>query len=470
MSELNKKKRFKFKAPDAIVLVLSLMIICALLTYILPAGTYDRFTDPVTGREVVDPASYHRVENTPVGPWQVLMSIHQGMNGASSVINFLFIIGGTFGVLQASGALDALIYKTTVDLKGRETLIIVFFLGFWALGGAFLGNFEEALAFIPMQIALCLALGFDSLTGVVIGICGVAIGYMGGMMNPFTLGLAQEIAGLPLYSGFGFRSVVWFVTLAITLAYVIRYTKRIQKDPTLSISYEEDKTSQYREDFTEAVDFTGRHKIILLIFVAGVAGIIYGVINHGFYLTEMSAVFILMAILMVFASEHSIDHGVKSFVKGAGNLLYACLCVGFARGLTIIMTEGNILDVIVHGTTQMLAALPAALSAPLTFVVVSIINLFIPSGSGKAVILMPILVPMADVLGITRQTIALAYHMGDGLTNIVSPANGTLMAALAMANISWNKWMKWFWKLMLIWFAIGMAACTIAVMINYGPF
>ncbi|MBU5668637.1 TIGR00366 family protein [Peptoniphilus sp. MSJ-1] len=465
-----KEKKLKFKAPDALVLICILMIVCAVLTYILPAGAYDRFVDPATQKEMVDPASYHRVANTPVGPWQVLKSIHQGMNESAPIINFLFIIGGAFGVLTDTGALDALIHKTSVKLKGREKLVIIFFLTFWALGGAFLGNFEECLAFIPMQIALCYALGFDSITGVALGLWGVAIGYMGGIMNPFTLGLAQDIAGLPIYSGMAFRVIVWAFALAGGIFFLYRYAQKIQKDPTASYTYELDLKNRNAQEEIEEVELTSRHKIILLIFVLSVVWIIYGVINHGFYLTEMAAVFIVMVLLMGIAAKMSPDAIVASFVKGAGNLLYACICVGFARGLTIIMTEGNILDVIVHGATSILNGLPAMISAPMTFIVVSIINLFIPSGSGKAVIMMPIMVPMADVLGITRQTVCLAYHMGDAITNIVTPAGAPLMAALAMANIPWTTWMKFFMKFFIYLMVLGCIACVVAINIGYGPF
>ncbi len=220
----------------------------------------------------------------------------------------------------------------------------------------------------------------------------------------------------------------------------------------------------------EEVELTGRHKAILLVFVLAVIWIIYGVVNNGFYLTEMAAVFVVMVVLMGIVAKMSPDDIVASFVKGAGNLLYACICVGFARGLTIIMTEGNILDVIVHGATSVLDGLPALISAPMTFIVVSAINLFIPSGSGKAVIMMPIMVPMADVLGITRQTVALAYHMGDAITNLVTPAGAPLMAALAMANIPWTTWMKFFMKFFIYLMILGSLACVVAITINYGPF
>lgn len=469
-NDKKKKGKFSFKAPDAMVLIFILMIVCAILTYILPAGTYDRILDPATGKEMVDPTSFHNVPNTPVSIWELFKSFQLGMNEAADIINFLFIIGGTFGVLNDTGALDAMIYRTSVKFKGKEHFVIFIFLFIWALGGSFLGNFEECLAFIPMQISLCLALGFDSITGVALGLFGVCVGYFASIMNPITTGVAQSIADLPIYSGLEFRFVLWVFALAGTTFFLMRYAKKIKENPQLSVTYELDKNSEFRENFGDVVELTSNHKIILAEFVIGILFMIFGVIRYSFYLTEMSAVFIIITIVMGLTAKMHPNDLVASFVKGCSNLLYACICVGFARGMTIIMTEGNILDVIVHSTTSILNNVPSFVSAPLTFIVVAIINLFIPSGSGKAVILMPIMVPMADVLGITRQTITLAYHMGDAITNIVSPANAALMAALAIAKIPWTTWMKWFMKLFLYFIVLGCLACIIAVAINFGPF
>ena len=467
----NFKKKFKnFKSPDALLLICILMVIVSILTYLIPAGEYTRLLDPKTGREMVDPNSFHFIENTPVGPWKVLSSVHQGLVESSEITSFLFIIGGAFGVLNSTGALEALISRTATRLKGKEKLVVIFFVTLWALGGAFLGNFEECLAFLPMQITLCLALGFDSITGVVIGICGVAVGYIGGVMNPFTLGISQQIAQLPPYSGIGFRLVLWLVTLIVTIAYIYRYADKIHKNPQLSLSYEEDKTSKYREEISTNIEFSIRHKLILLSFILAVIGIVYGVIVYQFYLGEMAAVFILLTIIVAIISDKQVNDTVNSFANGAADLLYPCLCVGLARGLTIVMMDGHILDVIVHSLTRVLGNLPSIVSAPLSFIVISIINLFVPSGSGKAVIIMPILVPLADILGITRQTVALAFHMGDGITNLLSPAEATIMVSLGLMKISYGKWIKWFWKLVLLWYLIGITACIVAVNIGLGPF
>ncbi len=466
----NVKKKKKFQAPSALVLIFVLIIVVSLLSYIMPVGNYERYKDEATGRDIVDASSYHAVEKNPMGIADVLMAIPKGMNGAASIINFLFIIGGAFGVLTATGAMDAFLNSAVKKLNGRERLIIPFFLIFWALGGSILGNFEEALAFIPMQIALCMALGFDSIVGVAIGMLGVCVGYMGAIMNPFTVGIAQQIAGLPLYSGMGYRFALWGVMLIISIAYVWNYAGKIKKDPTTSLVYEEDKNSKYKDQHFEGVEFTNKHKLVFVAFFIGVLIVIYGVIEHGFYITEMGAVFVGLAIAMGLLGGLRLNGTVDAFVNGAHNLLFAAICVGFARALTVIMTEANIMDTLVYNVTYGLKSLPPTVSAPLMFVVQALINILIPSGSGQAVVTMPIMIPIADVLGISRQTAVLAFQAGDGITNIFSPTNGSLMAALAIGGFSINKWIKWFWKLFVIWSIVIMIALALSVVMGYGPF
>lgn len=465
-----KLKKIKWKAPDAIVLIFILLIISSILTYVIPAGQYDRYIDNAIGREMVNPESYHSVENSPISLWNLLMSIPKGLEQSASIINFLFIIGGAFNILQSTGAIDAFINKCVKKLQGRERLIIPFFLIFWALGGSILGNFEECLAFIPMQIMLCLALGFDSIVGLALGLCGVCVGYMGAIMNAFTIGIAQQIAGLPIYSGMGFRLITWSVMLIAAIIYIWNYAGKIKKDPTKSLMYHEDLNSKFREQKIKDVNFKKEHKLVLFIFLIGIIIIIFGVIKYEFYITEMSAVFVGLSIIMGLVGDLKLNGTVEAFIQGCHNLLYACICVGIARALTIVMTDGKMLDVIVHFATYLLNGLPNLIKAPSMFIVQSIINILIPSGSGQAVVTMPIMIPIADVIGITRQTAVLAFQMGDGITNLFTPTSASLMAGLAIAGVSWGKWMKWFGKLFLLWIIIGIIACMIATSINYGPF
>lgn len=466
------EKKRKFKAPDALVLIFILLIVSSILTYVVPAGEYDIVVDPNTGRELVDASSYHGVENNPVSLWGVLKSIPQGMDEAASVINFLLLIGGVFGVLQATGAIDALIGFTVKKLSGRERLIIPAILIIWGVGGSIIGNFEECLAFLPLQITLCLALGFDSLTGISLGMLGVGAGYVGAILNPFTVGIAQGIAGVPMFSGMGLRVVAFILVLGSAIIFVYRYAGKIQKNPELSPVYEDDKLSPYRgQNITDITGkFTKRHKFVLLTFVVGIIILVFGVINFEFYLVEIAAIFVAIGIITGIIGGLALNKIVDAFVSGAGNLIYAALAVGFARAIVVIMTQGRILDVIVYGASTVVGGLPASLSAVGMFFIQGFINVVVPSGSGQAAVTMPIMAPIADVLGITRQTSVLAYQFGDGITNLVTPASGELMAALAMTKISWGKWMKWLLPLLIFWYIACSILLVIAVQIGYGPF
>lgn len=465
------EKMKRFKAPDALVLIVILMVIAAIMSYILPAGEYNRVENAATGRLVVDPASYHAVENSPVSVWGIIKAIPEGMGQAATVINFLLIIGGVFGILEATGALMSLIGFTVKKLSGKERLIIPAILIVWGLGGALVGNFEESLAFIPLQISLSLALGFDSVTGMAMALLGVASGYMGSIINPFNVGVAQGIAELPLFSGMAFRIVAFSCLLGSAMIYLYWYAGRIQKNPQLSPVYVEDQTSPYRHvNLMDQINFTQKHKFVLFVFVLGIAYMVYGVTQKGYYLTEIAAIFVAIGVLTGIVGGLKPNTIVDNFVKGAGNLLYAALAVGFARGIVVVLSDGKIMDVVIHGAATLVAGLPVSVSAIGMFLVQSIVNVIVPSGSGQAAVTMPIMAPIADVIGITRQTAVLAFQFGDGITNLVTPTFGTLMAALALCRISWGKWIKWLAPLLVVWYIICAVLLIIAVQIGYGPF
>ncbi|ADL13437.1 YfcC family protein [Acetohalobium arabaticum] len=459
----------KFKAPDAIVLIVALLIVTSIFTYLLPAGEYNRIVDPETGRKIVEVGSYHQVADRAVSAWGLLQSIPKGMNKAASIINFLLIIGGIFGILEATGSIEKLMSLAINKLKGKERLVVPVILTAWALGGAIIGNFEESLAFIPLQITLTLALGFDSILGVALALCGVGVGYVAAILNPFTVGIAQEIAGVPMFSGVGFRAVVFITFVAVTIIYLYRYAGKIKDNPELSPVYEIDKDSPYIDSdlHDEEVGFTTKHKLVLTVFILGIGVLIYGVMQHGFYLTKIAAVFVGMGAMMGIVGGLDINEIVDGFVEGAHNLLYASIVVGFARAITVVMSDGKILDVIIHGMASMMSGLPKSLSAVGMFFLQMVINLFVSSGSGQAVLSMPIMAPLADVFELTRQTAVLAFQFGDGITNLVTPTSGALMAALAIGKIPWGKWIKWFAPLFMIWVSLASIFMFIAVKMSF---
>jgi uncharacterized ion transporter superfamily protein YfcC len=326
------------------------------------------------------------------------------------------------------------------------------------------------LPFYPIVIALAIALGFDTITGTAMVLLGAGAGFAGAFLNPFTVGIAQGIAGLPLFSGIGFRLVGYFAVLGSGIIYVYRYANKIQKNPELSPTYEDDKNSKHNYDLDEIPEFTGKHKAVLAVFVIGLAILAYGVVQLGFYITELSAMFLIIGIASGIVAKMGINEIATEFVNGAKELVYGALVIGLATSIMVVMQEGNIMDTIIYALASAVKGLPPALSAVGMFVVQSFINLIVPSGSGQAAVSMPIMAPMADVVGITRQTSVLAFQFGDGFSNVISPTSGYFMAAIAIGGIKWEKWAKWMLPLFLIWSGIGAALVFISVLINYGPF
>jgi uncharacterized ion transporter superfamily protein YfcC len=460
----------KIKIPHTYALLFFIIIFVTLLTFVVPAGSFERAVDDATGRTFVVPDSFEYIDNTPVGFFDMFKAIPKGMEQAGYIIFFVLMIGGSFGILQGTGAIEAGIGEVVKSTKGKEKIVIPLIMFIFSLAGAILGSAEEMLPFYPIVIALAIALGFDTITGTAMVLLGAGAGFAGAFLNPFTVGIAQGIAGLPLFSGIGFRLVGYFAVLGSGIIYVYRYANKIQKNPELSPTYEDDKNSKHNYDLDEIPEFTGKHKAVLAVFVIGLAILAYGVVQLGFYITELSAMFLIIGIASGIVAKMGINEIATEFVNGAKELVYGALVIGLATSIMVVMQEGNIMDTIIYALASAVKGLPPALSAVGMFVVQSFINLIVPSGSGQAAVSMPIMAPMADVVGITRQTSVLAFQFGDGFSNVISPTSGYFMAAIAIGGIKWEKWAKWMLPLFLIWSGIGAALVFISVLINYGPF
>lgn len=460
------------KLPHTYVLIFTIVLIAALLTYIVPAGQYDRVEDPKTNRTIVDPNSYKTVERNPVNLFKVLTAVPRGMIDAAQITFFIFIIAGAFQIITSTGAIEAGIYKVASLLKGNEQLLIPIFMFLFSLTGAFLGFAEENIVFIPVAISLARALGYDAIVGMSLVTLGGAVGFNAGIMNPFTVGVAQGIAELPTFSGIGLRIIIWIVMLIVSIAYVMRYAKKIKDKPELSIiadvELEERKNNSY--EITEDKKLLPQHIIIFLIMAAGLGLIIFGVYEYGWYINEIAAVFLGMGIISGFIGKIGPNRMAQEFINGARGIVFGALVVGIARTILVVLQDGLILDSIIHSLASLISGLPKALAAVGMFIIQSLINFIIPSGSGQAATTMPIMVPLADILGLTRQTAVLAFHFGDGFSNTFTPTASTLMASLSIAKISWDKWIKYYGKLFLIWSLLGAIFMVTAVMINYGPF
>lgn len=461
-------KKMKLAVPHVYILLLGLILIGAVLSYIIPAGQYDMTM--VGSREVIDAETYHVIEQTPVSLMQFLSAVPRGMSESAQIIFFIFIIGGVFAVLQETRAIEAGIGKLLKVLKGKTLVIIpvIFFL--FSMGASAFGMSEETIPFVPIMVSLCIAMGYDSITGAAIVLCGSAAGYAGAFLNPFTVQVAQSIAGLPILSGMAYRIVMFIVIVAATAACIMLYAVKIKKNPLKSSMYEIDKNRKDVIDLDHLQEFGIKEKAILLVFLLTIVLLVYGVITWGWYMDEIVALFFGMSLVIAAIAGMSPNTYAELLGKGMAEIASGALVVGFARGVLVIMTDGNILHTVLHATATLLGNLPSMVSALGMYVFQCLLNFIVPSGSGQAAVSIPILAPLSDLVGVTRQTSCIAFQIGDGISNALTPTSGTLMAALAFAKIPWAKWAKWILPLVGIQYLIGAAFVVIAQMIGIGPF
>lgn len=461
-------KKKKFAVPHVYIILLALVLICGVLTYIVPAGQYEM--TEVNGRSVVDSEAYHAIEQTPVTPMSMLTSIARGLQDSAQIIFFIFIVGGAIAVIQSTGAIEAGVGKIAVALKGKDILIIPISLFIFGLGGAIFGMGEEMIPLVPIFVSLCIAMGYDSITGAALILCGGAIGFAGEMMNPFALQVAQGIAGLPPLSGMWYRAIIFTVFLVITVVWIMRYARKVKAEPTLSSMYEFDKAREDVLNLEDLPPFGPREKAIIGVFFAAIAIMVFGVIKWEWYMDEISAVFLAASIICAIIGKVGFNRYAHELEKGMADICSGALVVGFARAIVIVLEEGNILHVILHSAAGILETLPAALSAVGMYIFQCLLNFVIVSGSGQAAVTMPIMAPLADLVDVTRQTAVVAFSIGNGLSNILTPVSGVLMASLALAKIPWEKFAKWLLPLIGIQYLIGAVFVVIAQLMEFGPF
>ncbi|MDM5358517.1 putative ion transporter superfamily protein YfcC [Peribacillus sp. B2I2] len=457
----------KERKINVFVLLLCILAIATLFTYILPAGEYARIE--ADGRTTVDASSFKWIDSAPVGMFDMIKAIHTGMVEAGNIIFFLLIIGGFFGVLRATGTVDVLIATMARKLATREKLLIPVVMLFFAVGGSLMGMAEETLAYLPLIIPLALALGFDTITGTAIVIVGALSGFTTAIMNPFTVGLAQGIAELPMFSGIGLRLILFFIVYIVSVLYIYRHAMKVKKNPSIGI-YGKYTKEEAKKLLQSSAKLTARHKFILGAFLINYIVLAFGVIKFQWYMTEIAALFIVLTIVIGIIGKLSADHIVNSFTNGSAALLGGALIIGVSRAILVVLNEGHIVDPMLHQVAESIQHIPAYLSVAGMYSFQTIIHFILASGTGHAMLTMPIMVPLADLLDITRQTAVLSFSFADGIGNMIFPTATTLMAGLAIAGIPWTKWAKWILPLVLIQYLIGLIAVITAHFIGYGPF
>jgi uncharacterized ion transporter superfamily protein YfcC len=446
----------RFRVPHTLVLLFAMIVAAVLLTYLLPAGSFERVVNE-QGRQQVVPGSYAPTpEVAPASPLAVFTAVPRGLLAAAEIIFFVFIIGGAFAVLRATGAIDALLSRVLSRLGHRPLLLLLGGMVVFIAGSSTIGMAEEYLPFVPVLVMLAIALGYDAVVGVAIITLGYAIGYGVATINPFTVLIAQDVAGLQPASGMGFRLVLTALFVPIGLHHLWRYATRVKRDPSRSLVA--DLAPPALEQPQPGLVFTTTHRLVLGALLVGLAVLVWGLTARGWYLVEMSALFLGLAVAMAALGRMDPDRAARSFGDGAAELTVTALLIGFARAIQVVLDDGGIIDTIVHGLSVPLQALGPSLAAVGMLVVQSLTNLFIPSGSGQAYVTMPIMAPLADVVGVSRQVAVLAYQFGDGFTNILVPTNPVLIGILAIAGVPYERWLRFVIPFMLkVWLAAALA-------------
>ncbi|WP_053405444.1 YfcC family protein [Persicobacter sp. CCB-QB2] len=447
------KSSNNFKVPDTLVIVFFILLFFIGFTHIIPAGEYLR--TEVNERTVLVANSYQEVTANPQPLVSVFTAPLKGFSAAAEIIAFILFVGGAFGIINATGAISAglaqvvsICHKKPIFQWILLPVIIILF----SLAGATFGMSEEVLVFILITLPLAKALKLDPILGVAIPFVGAGAGFAGAILNPFTIGIAQSIAEIPLFSGWEYRTLVWLIFTGITVAYLMIYAYRITKNPDKKLLHFEENE---QEDKT-LENLTLSRMIVLIIFGLGICLLIWGVSVEGWYMVEIGGLFLGMGIISGVIGRLSAADINKAFVGGAKEMMTAALVVAMCKGILVIATDGKIIDTILYALSDSVQGLPRSVSVMAMLAFQSSLNFLLPSGSGQAALTMPILSPLSDLLDISRQTTVLAFQFGDGLTNLIIPTSGVTMGVLSIAKVPYQIWLKWMLPLMLVlFFAAG---------------
>ncbi|CKG63279.1 H+/gluconate symporter and related permeases [Fusobacterium polymorphum] len=462
------KKKFVF--PNTYVIIILMMIVAVLLTWIIPSGEFERVKDEVSKQSIIIPGTFKYIENNPISFLQIPVYIMKGLAKASDIVFLVIIVGGAFNIIIETGMFQSFAGRLTKVFSNKEVLIIPAFSTIFALACTTMGV-NTFIGFAPIAVIIARSIGYDAIVGVSMVALGGAIGFSTGTFNPFTTGVAQSIAGLPIFSGVGYRFICLVVFLIVTNIYIIWYAKKVKANPEASVVYEmeqENKKVEVSEKQHDKIE--GRHYLVLLIVIACFVLLVYGSQNWKWKLQENAAMFLWMGVLSGFAYGFGPSRIAEEFTKGAKKLVYGALMIGMANGISLILADGKILDTTVQYLGGLLVVLPSHAQAAGMFLMQLLINGLITSGSGQAAATMPIMLPVADIIGMTKQTAVLAFNFGDGLSNYILPTSSALMGFIAMVGISYSNWMKFMWRLFLIWTVVGAVLVIVANSINYGPF
>ncbi len=513
--------RFRFEPPDTFVLIFFVVLLAALSTYLIPAGVFEtrpleyRVGEQVKTRAALVPESFKLAEDEDGQPLHQTVALFVAGSGSDAervlpatarsehgVLNYLFdgltsgdrngtavgvvmfilIIGGSFGIILRTGAIEAGIRFVLTRVAGAEVWCLPVLFVLFSLGGAVFGMGEEAIAIAMIVVPMVIRMGYDSITGVMITYGATQVGFATSWMNPFNVAVAQSMAGLPVFSGAGYRFGVWGFFNLLAVAFVLWHARRVKARPELSPSYETDGWFRAQADQPEQASagdgFGAGERVVLGLFALGLTWVVWGVTARGYYIGEIATQFFATGVACGVVAVLFRVRGMRvntiadSFRDGASQMVGAALVVGMAKGIVLILggggpTEPGVLNTLLHHAGEALRGLAAPVSAGAMYSFQSAFNFFVPSGSGQAALTMPIMAPLADLAGLSRQVAVLAFQLGDGLTNLLIPTSAALMGTLAVARLPWTTWLRFQWKLQVLFFAAGYGCLLLAIAIGY---
>ena len=424
----------KLKTPNTYVIIAAIILVCAVMTWFIPGGQYVKADD--------GSLSYESVESVPQ-TWQIFTAIYHGFIKQAGIIIFILVVGGAFWLLNATGAVETGIKRFISKIGNRDKIVLAALTILFSLAGAVFGMSEETIPFVGIVVPLAVSMGYDAFMGMLVVYVASNVGFSSAFLNPFTVGIAQGMADLPLFSGMGYRLFCWGLLTALLVVFVIFYAHKVRKEPS-------------KAEAIEAEPLTRRQSWILITLALTVVILIVGVTCLDWYMPEITGLFLAMGIICgIIAGFHS-DRIVSELMAGAKDILSAALVVGFASGIIVILQDGKIIDSILHSMQEGLDGSGEVGSLSAMYGIQALINFAIPSATAKAAITIPIMAPFSDMVGVSRQAMVLAFQFGDGFTNMITPTSGVLVAALAMARIPYTEWVKWIWKMVLVLLILGL--------------
>lgn len=468
----------QFKVPHVYAIIFALMVIFAVLTWIVPSGSYQR--QEVNGREVTVAGTYEQSEKTYIdeetgdevdlrqGVFDVLQAPTRGIQEAIEVVAFILIVGGSFQVITKTGAITSGMGRVVRRFKNKDILIIPIAMVLFALGGTSFGMAEETLPFFAIFMPIMMAMGFDSMTAFMVVFVGARTGYIASTINPFNVLIAQGILGIQGNPQLWLRMIALVVLTAVAITWVVLYARRVKKNPESSITFEDDiaKKVEFAADESALdAEFTGRQKGVLAVFIAGMCLIIWGLVTQGWYMNEISAVFFAMGLLAGVIAGFSQDVIAQEFVAGIADFAFSAIVVGLARGILVIASDGMIIDTILNALATGLGGIPAVLFTTLLYAVENLLAILVPSSSGLAALTAPIFGPLTELMGLNPEAAVWALSMGSATMSLICPTSAILVAGLGVCKIKLGQWWKTVWKFFLVVSLINIVFVAISGLI-----